>query len=512
MNHDVPPIYSISPGMLRLRRWNPFSDRSGRLLGLAIAGVLAGCQAQRPDVPADAARLTGIDNAIVFREQPELIDSTLAPDGLLTPAMAIRLALKHDPRIQASLARVRAAEADANQARLLPNPILSLDLRYPTGPNSNTAFEPQLTTDLIGILQKPAQISAADNRLRASAQTALVTVLGVMSEVQEAYAAARSADAEIANATRRRQLLQRLRDLAQKRLDAGEATRLDVLTLDSQLLQSNLEVSDFQLQRVDERLILGRLLGRPRSAANWQLSPWQAPPEAALASESTWIDAALHSRPEIRARLWELRALGDDYRLAGLSPFLPSDFGVHAEHDPDWRVGPTATLPLPIFDFGQATRAKITALRIAARHEIYEQQLEVIQEVRTTYADYLHWQRTLNVSQSTLLPLQRQQLEQAQLAYQTGDADLTTLLLAETQLELTLSKIVELQEKVTVAQVRLERAAGGAGVAGHLPPGAVAPTPPPAIAPPSTTRAATTGPAEAVDEPSTSQPASGVAP
>jgi len=169
-------------------------------------------------VPADAARLTGINNAIVFREGPLPLDLPAPADTTLTPEQAIRLALAYDPRVQASLARVRVAEADAHQARLLPNPILTIDLRYPLQAGSNTAFEPTLTADLLSLLQKPAQISAADHRLRAAAANALVTVLDVMAEVQEAYASARSIDQEIENAGHRRERLQRLRDLAQRRV------------------------------------------------------------------------------------------------------------------------------------------------------------------------------------------------------------------------------------------------------------------------------------------------------
>ena len=66
------------------------------------------------------------------------------------------------------------------------------------------------------------------------------------------------------------------------------------------------------------------------------------------------------------------------------------------------------------------------------------------------------------------MPLQRKQLDQAQIAYKAGEANLATLLLAQNDLELTLTKILELQEKVTVARVRLQRAAGGAGVADHI--------------------------------------------
>jgi outer membrane protein TolC len=442
---------------------------------LFVPALVAGCQpATRPDVPADAARLTGVDNAIVFREDPGPLDLPAPADPTLTPEQAVRLALSRDPRVQASLARVRVAEADAHQARLLPNPILTIDLRYPLQSGSNTAFEPTLTADLLSLLQKPAQISAADHRLRAAAVTALVTVLDVMSEVQEAYASARSVDVEIENARQRRARLQRLRDLAQKRLDAGDATRLDVLTVDAQLMQAALEMSDLEQQRVDERLTLGRLLGHPRSDVEWRLSPWSPPPDLPMAPESAWVDLALANRPEIQAHLWELRALGAESRGAALPPLQGGEIGVHGEHDPEWRVGPTLAVPLPIFDFGQAAREKVRAEQIAAGHELVQAQLEVIQNVRSAYAGYRHARRALVDAQTMLLPLQRQQLEGAQLAYESGDVDLATLLIAQNEFDLTLGKIVEFQEKLTVARVKLQRAAGGAGVVDQILPGAAA--------------------------------------
>ncbi len=439
-----------------------------KYVGLAMLGLLVGCHARRPDVPADAARLTGIDHAITFRQDAEAFVPAPSGDESLTIEQAIRLALTNDSRIQASLARVRLAEAEANQVRLLPNPILTIDIRFPLSKTGNTAFEPTLGADLLSLLQKPAQIAAADNRLRESAAAALTTVLDVMTEVQEAYASSRSVDAEIENAQRRRQRIQQLRDLAQKRLDAGEGIRLDVLTLDAQLMQAEFDGSDLNLLRIDHRLALARLLGEPRSLAAWKLSPWEPPTGVLLAAESQWIDAALFNRPEILARLWELRALGDDLNVASFLPLQGGELAAHAERDPDWRVGPSLTVPLPIFDFGQETREKVRALRSVARHELVQQRLEIIQAVRLAYATYVHSRRTLSNAQERLLPLQRKQLDQAQLAYQAGEANLATLLLAQNDLELTLSKILELQEKVTVARVRLQRTAGGAGVADRV--------------------------------------------
>lgn len=440
---------------------------SGRLGGLILLVLVAGCHATRPDVPGEASALIGLNNAISFHNDTDPNALPPAEDHVLTVEQAVRLALANDPRIQASLARVRVAEADANQVRLLPNPILSLDFRFPL-PTGGTAFEPTLTADLVSLLQKPAQISAADHRLREAASTALTTVLDVMAEVQEAYAATRSVDAEIKNVQRRRERIQHLREIAQKRLAAGDATRLDVLTLDAQLMQVDLDLSDFQLQRVEQHLNLARLLGQPRSQVEWKLLAWEPPPETRLAAESLWVDAALMKRPEIQAHVWELKALGDDLRGAQIPPLQGGDIGVHAEHDPEWRVGPTLTIPLPIFDFGQASRTKVTALRSVARHELVQQQSEVIQSVRLAYATYVHSRQTLASAQGTLLPLQRRQLEQAQLAYQAGEVDLATLLLAQNETELTMTKILELQEKVTVARIKLQRAAGGAGVADRI--------------------------------------------
>ncbi|HEX4794899.1 MAG TPA: TolC family protein [Humisphaera sp.] len=451
------------------------------LLLLAIA--LMGCHAERPDISAEAASLTGLENAITFHEAPEPLTAETPVPETLTPLQAVRMALAHDPRIQAALARVRMAEADANQARLLPNPIVTIDVRFPVS-SGNTVFEPTLTADLISILEKPATIAAADNRLRGSAANALIVVLDVISEVEQAYSATRAAQGQIENARARQQLLRQLRDIAQKRLEAGDATRLDVLTLDSQLMQSTLDMSDLGLQQETQRMTLARLIGMPLSDAPWQLAPWEAPQQTKPDGESAWIETAMHCRPEISAKRWELRALGDDLKAADLAPLQGDAIGVHAEHDGSWRLGPTITIPIPIFDWGQAAHAKLEAQRMATRHELLQQRREIVQDIRLAYATYMHSMTALADARDKLLPLQRQQIEQARLAYQSGEADLATLLLAETDLQLTQSKMIDLKEKVTVARIKLQRAAGGAAVADRLASGpATAPTTAPATLP-----------------------------
>jgi outer membrane protein TolC len=451
-------------------------------VALGSALLLAGCQIHRPPVEADAARLTGIAGAIVFHTADAPPPAPLPPGAPLTLDQALRMCLLHDPRIQSALAKVRIAEADAGQARLLPNPILSVDFRFPTEAGAGQVVEATLAADILSLLQKPGQIAAADNRLRAAAADALTVVLDVMEELQESYLSAQSLAPEIENAQARTALFQRMADIARKRMDAGEGSRLELLTLQSQLGQAQLDARDLAQQLRVERLHLARLIGDGRGELSWQLAP-ASPLSETLAPEDAFITAALRNRPELQSKRWELCALGDDLAAASLAPFTGGELGAHAEHDPSWRVGPALTVPLPIFDFGQAARARITAQRLAARADLQEIQAEIVQNVRTTYGAYLYARDSLANMEQNLLPLQQQQRDQAQHAFEAGDADLSLLLLAEGDLRQLAVKAIELREKLAVARAQLLRAAGGPGIAAPLVTPSTQPTSQPATGP-----------------------------
>src|SRR5437879_4270518 len=92
-----------------------------------IVSLLAGCQsaAPRSDWEAKFAN-AGAGDAIAFRTQGEPLDEPEALPAALTFERATREALRSSPEIQTALAKVRVAEAEADQARLLPNPVFTL--------------------------------------------------------------------------------------------------------------------------------------------------------------------------------------------------------------------------------------------------------------------------------------------------------------------------------------------------------------------------------------------------
>ena len=349
------------------------------------------------------------------------------------------------------------AEADSDQARLLPNPVFTFVLRFR---HESPVVTPSVAEDLLAILRRPAAVStAADYRLRAATAAAVGALLAVAAEAQETYLSARAVDEELVVLADAKKLIDRLSAVAQSRLRAREGTRLDALTLDGrQLLETT--IADKELERVQTRLSLGRLLGRPSGTIDWVLQPWTPPP--AIANEGAYLKAAMLSRPELQSKLWELSALGDEASLARWGNWDGLLVGAEAERDVTWSGGPAIAAPLPLFDLGGGLD-KVIAEVIGA-DQLANMRREVIESVRKAYATYVGSQRQLAQIRDRLAPLQERRRDLAESAYKAGETDLTTLLLAEQDLQETREKLVELAEKAAVSYVTLQKSTGGARV------------------------------------------------
>ncbi len=439
----------------------------------AIPGLI-GCAGQRPDPAAEQsiADATGAGAPITFRTVGGPLDEPGAAPDRLGLAEAVRHAVTTDPGLQAALARVRVAMGDADQARLLPNPILGLVLKFPEG-GGGVQIEATLTAEIIRMLQAPRRARAADNRMRQAAADSVTVALDLVAEVQERYANAQALDELLPVLQERLGLLDRLIRIARARLAPGEGTQSDVTILEAQRVELEVEIAETRLQQREERLRLARLIGEPSGPASWTLDPWEGR-EGPSASEAQWIRAALTHRPEVQSVEWELAALGDDLSLVRLLPWEPGAAGVEAERDGDWAVGPAFEVPIPLFDMGQAQRARVTAEQVEARHDLTRARRAVVENVRVAYQALEANRANLRRIRVELVPLQQQRRRQAESAYLAGLTDATEFFLAEQDLRAAQAKAVGVERQTSIALVRLHRAAGGPGVAATV--GSVEPT------------------------------------
>ena len=447
------------------RWWPSYAIKDQQLtqrIHWALALALAGCvpATPRPDLGGqiDAA----VPGAAVAVRTTEA-ETGHVGDTLTLPA-AVRLAVVADPDVRAAVARARASEADADQIRLLPNPIVTMALRFPT--DVGTPVDVGLTEDVLAIVQRPARAEAADGRLRAAAADVVTAVLDSVAAVQERYAAVQALDAVLPVLAERVALTDRLLAVARARLAAGEGTRIDVTTLEAQRLELDVEQSERQLDRRTERLALARLIGRPADDVGWAVDRWQ-PVAAAAADEPAWVAAALLHRPEIAAGTWELAALGVDVRLARFWPFGGDYVGAAIARDAGTPVysGPSFSVPIPLFDWGQAQVSLARAKADEQRHRLTGVRRRVVEDVRSRLAELTATAAMAERVRGELLPAQQRRQDQTEAAYRAGEADVVTLVLAQQDYQATRTKLIDLQRRATVARVRLQRATGGAGPA-----------------------------------------------
>ena len=452
------------------------------VLGVVVLAAPFGCQ-PTPKLESDTlhamADVAGAGVPIEFRKigaDGGPLDEPLAP-GALTMTETVRRAVTTDPALQAALARVRMAAADSEQARLLPNPVMFVVVRWGAG---SPQVEASFVQDFVQALQIPRRASAADNRLRAAAAAAVVEALDVASEARRRYADAQAASALVPALEQRMAVVERMATVARDRAAAGEGTAADSTTLEAQRVSLQVEIARAKLSEREARIRLARVVGQPSASGDWTLDAWTAPTDA-VAPESAWIDAALRGRPELQAIDWRLQALGDDKALAHLlpwdeeeallplpNPWEPTSVGADFQKDNGSAIGPSIATPLPIFDSGQARRAKVVAEIQEARHERTGLRRRIVEEVRVAHQTALASAANLRRIRDELIPLQLRRRSLADDAFRAGESEAITLYAAEQDLQAAQAQSIETGLQAQRAFIELQRAVGGPAVASMI--------------------------------------------
>jgi len=445
---------------------------SRSLLCAPFALAVAGCVASVPEVSpeADVALATGADVEIVFRYEGAPPDAP--PAGLPPAASADRLtgrdalvrALGTSAELQAALARVRIARAEAEQARLLPNPVLEFVVRWGDNP---LQLEGSFAQSLLALLQRPRKAGAADDRLRAAAADALTVALDEAAGLRACYVEAQVQQQRVLLLRRRRTLAERGVALVDSRLAHGEGTSLEQSVAVAAQLDVEREVVDAEQRLRALQLQLARRIGEPSSAANWQLDAWSATAAVDVAepSEEAWLRRALDRRPELQSLRWQLSALGDEHALALWGPWQDLAIGANVQRAPTWVAGPVLSVPLPIFDRGEAAAAAVTAEQAEVRHRLTDAMRRTIERVRAAFAAAQTQRAQLRRVRGELLPMLEQRLARVRAAERAGEASALASLRAEAALADAVAAALTLDHDVAQALLRLERAAAGAPLA-----------------------------------------------
>lgn len=346
--------------------------------GAALAALLfgLGCAASS-DPSADVAAARA--DAALRAGFPE--DAALTADDAATRAAArallsepldaeraVRVALALNPAVRASYERLGVARADVVRAGLLRNPTLDVQALFF---DEGTELDLHLMAPLFELFSGPLRRAKADAALAAASATVRRDLVALAFDVRRALVRAVAAEELLALARRDAATAADAADLLRKLRDAGnlvphELTAGEIAAADARLALAAAE-TDALTAREPVNALLG-LFGP--DAAAWRPAPAALPVSATEPPRGSLETVAVASSFDLARIAAELDAAaqeaGADARDAVFGDFGVG-IGAMRETDGAWGAGPTAALPLPVFDTGATADARGAArLRMLA--------------------------------------------------------------------------------------------------------------------------------------------------
>jgi cobalt-zinc-cadmium efflux system outer membrane protein len=445
--------------------------RTERLL-LFVATLAAGCsavdpRAGLPDIQrmvSDRGRLevTWPENAEDRRNVDTAVADIIAHE--LSVESAVRVALLNNRNLRALYEGLGVAEADLVQAGLLPNPVLTANVRFGLGP-SGTGAEIGLVQELISALQIPLRKKVAAANLERAKVEVANAVLDLALQTKTAYFRLQGAlqalelRRSIAAAT------SATRDVAEAQHKAGTVNDLAVAGERAIAEEAKVELSVAEAEALADREDLNILLGLWGDQTTWTM-PARLP---ALPADDVPL-AGLESRAvSQRLDLLAVRAEGTSasaqVRLNRLYGFIPNaSMGVDSEREIAegvWSLGPALEMPIPLFDQSQALIASSTAKLRAADERFAALAIEIRAQVRRARTRLVSARQRADYYQRVLLPLQAQVVTDAQRQYNAMQVGVFQLLQAKREQIESGRRYVETLTDYWLARTELERALGG---------------------------------------------------
>ncbi len=435
--------------------------RVGATATLAVIGAwLAGCAGPRADLTGVSAELkqrTGIGMTATEPGKIVVPADVSLEDGL-TEAEAVTLAVWNNALFRETLADLGLSHADLVQAGMLPNPTLSMLIPVGAKP-----FEMTLKYPFEILWLRPRRVAAAKLDYERASQRLVQSGLDLIRDTRVAFADVTLANERLRLAEETLSLNQRIGQLSQARLRAGDASELETGQADSDTLQAREQVSrlrqDARISHERLRHQLGLGLGQwtERVEASWLPLQTNREVEACLTN-------ALAARPDLRAAEIGLEAAGKRIGLANAETFTLAagingkDIGSGAAKE--FLVGPSLDLALPVLNQNQGGVAQARAKFEKAARQYFTVRARIVLEVREAHTRLAQAQESHDLWRGKILPPLEESVRQAEKAYEAGNVSYLFVLDTSRKLADARLKAAVVASDVRRATAELERSVG----------------------------------------------------
>ena len=410
----------------------------------------------RSPAETEVTAVTPDDNkaAVRYADATRYPDSQATYSGTVTLGEAVRRALRYSPALEAASIEVDAKRAEAVQAGLRPNPVITGDVQN-VGQNAQESTLELSQVILLGG-KRLKRIRAAELDVGVAGWDYEAVRLRVASSTAEDFV-------DVLGSQRRIQILGELQGVARQlkkavseRVDAGTVSTVD-------LKRTDIEVIRAQSQLSQERSLLSVL--RRRLANNWgarsadfEYVKGNLVTNNRLPSADQ-LGAFLSSNPDVARWTTEMMQREAVLRLETSKRIPDLTVGAGARNVKDANetgalVG--LSIPLPVFDRNQGNIAAAQTRVFKARRETMAARIDVNSQLLETYGDLVVASQKLEALQKQVLPTAREVYADTNTGYLGGEFDLLSVLDSQRTLFATRLEIVNAQADFQKAKVRIE--------------------------------------------------------
>ena len=374
---------------------------SKSLVSIAVLAILSGCASVNIDQSIDR---TNTETKSVSGASAQLLRTTEAKTARdrqvaellaspLSQQAAVQLAIINSPALQTLLAERWGDMAQAAQGGRIANPMLSLErVRF----LDELEFGRILAFGLLDLLTLPQRNKIATARIAQAELQMTADVVGLVSQVRMAWVAAVAANESATYSQLVYESAQASAELAKRMQSVGNFNRLQRVRQQAFYADASTQLLSSQQTATATRESLIRLLGLKDGQINALKLPERLPDLPKTFLTPAEVSRALASqRLDVRMAQSQLDAASKSQGLTLITSLTDIELGVRRDTVKDTvegisntRKGYEIAIRLPVFDWGDAQRASMNAITLAAANRLDATLVSAGSDLRESYSAY----------------------------------------------------------------------------------------------------------------------------
>jgi cobalt-zinc-cadmium efflux system outer membrane protein len=306
------------------------------------------------------------------------------------------------------------------QAGLLKNPVFSLDVRFPDRSPARTYLDIGVAEDFLDVALLPARKRLAAEQFAQAQANVSGQVLALAAEAAKKFYAYQAA-AQVAGEYQEIGRAAEAASSAAKSLhSAGNISELEFANQTAAAARAAAAALDATGQAEEAREQVNAVMGLDDAQIQWTAAA-AVPEIPAVEIDAGGLEMlAARKRFDLIAARQEVEVQSQKLGLSSQYRFFQNvDVGPNAERETDgqWRVGPAVSVPVPIFDQGQASVARARAIYEQSRERLAGLEADVRSEVRAARGRMMNARARVILYRDQVLPAEAEAARQGQLQY-----------------------------------------------------------------------------------------------